>query len=221
MAKQKVPTFINIIGLSLGIACFTLFLFYAVNEFSFDKFNKNASHIYRVYEWYQGRGSDGDPSYSAYHPMPLGPAFKQDFPDVENYVRIRDSWGESFVRVSDNDVRRLKVSYANASLFSMFSFKFIYGNPRNALQGLQNLVLTQSKAKELFGTDNVIGRTVEIKTEDTFQAFTITAVTEDVPPNSSISYGLLCNFNFLATTKSGRQSVNNWHRSFLDWSECS
>src|SRR5205085_5147915 len=86
MNRQKVPAFINIIGLSLGIACFTLFLFYAVNEFSFDKFNKNASNIYLTFEWYQG-SNGGDPVYGTYLPMPLGPALKQDLPDVENYVR--------------------------------------------------------------------------------------------------------------------------------------
>ncbi|HEY6974952.1 MAG TPA: ABC transporter permease, partial [Chitinophagaceae bacterium] len=214
MKKQKVPAFINIIGLSLGIACFILFLFYAVNELSFDSFNKNASNIYRVYAQFQGRGGEGD-DYSTYHPMPLGPALKRDFPDVENYIRLRDSWGESFVRISDNDVRRVKVSYADPELFTVFSFKFIYGTPQKAFENLQSIVLTQSKAKELFGTDNVIGRTIEIKTEDAFQPFTVSAVTEGVPSNSSISYDAVCNFHYFETTKYGQGSVNEWYRSFL------
>ena len=214
MKKQKVPAFINVIGLSLGIACFTLFLFYAVNEFSFDSFNKNAANIYRVYGQFQGRDGEGD-NYSTYHPMPLGPAFKRDFPDVENYVRLRDSWGESFVRLGNNDIRRVKVSYADPELFSVFSFKFIYGTPKKAFENLQSVVLTQSKAKELFGNDNAIGRTIEIKTEDTFQPFTVSAVTEDVPPNSSISYDAVCNFHYFEATNSGKKSINEWHRSFL------
>jgi putative ABC transport system permease protein len=212
MAKQKVPAFINIIGLSLGIACFTLFLFYAVNEFSFDRFNKNASNIYRAYIWLQGRDG-GSPNYGIYLPMPLGPALKQDLPDVENYVRIRNGWGDNFVRVNNNDVRRLNVSYADPQLFSVFTFKFIYGNAKTALQNMQSLVLTQSKAKEIFGTDNVIGRTLEIKVDDKFQTFTVSAVTENIPPNSSISYDLLCSFHFLETTKQAQAFMNNWSNS--------
>ncbi len=209
MAKQKVPAFVNIIGLSLGIACFTLFLFYGVNEFSFDRFNKNASNIYRAYIWLQGHDG-GDAMYGTYMPMPLGPALKQDLPDVENYVRVQNAWSESFVRVNDNDVHRLKVSYADPQLFSVFSFKFIYGNAKSALQNMQSIVLTQSKAKEIFGTDNVIGRTIEIKVDDKFQPFTVSAVTENIPANSSLTYDLLCSFHFLETAKRAQNFVNNW-----------
>src|SRR6267378_7565952 len=86
LARQKVLAFINILGLSLGLACFILFLLYAVNEFSFDRFHKNEASIYRVYRWteaMQGEDASGD----IYLPMPLGPALKQDLPDIENYVR--------------------------------------------------------------------------------------------------------------------------------------
>ncbi len=214
MKKQKVPAFINIIGLSLGIACFTLFLLYTLNEFSFDKFNKNAANIYRVYLQVQGQRGE-DMHYSTYHPMPLASALKRDVPGVENTVRIQDAWGQSFIKLSDNNIMRQKVSYADPSLFSIFSFKFIYGNAQTALQSMQNIVLTEKKAKELFGTTNVLGRTIEIKTDNTFQPFTISAVTENVPPNSSINYDLLCSFQFLETTENGKQSVNNWHRSSL------
>src|SRR3979409_288130 len=87
LAKQKILAFINIFGLSVGIACFSLFLLYAVNEFSYDRFHKNADHIFRVAQLWTGnkdRGSSGDASVST----PLGPALKQDFPDVENFVRF-------------------------------------------------------------------------------------------------------------------------------------
>src|SRR3984893_688450 len=93
MAKQKILAFINIFGLSVGLACFSLFMLYAVNEFSFDRFHKNASHIYRVYEWTEGlKGSE--PGGDAWLYMPLGPAMKKDFPDVENYVRYQQSFDE-------------------------------------------------------------------------------------------------------------------------------
>ena len=87
LATQKTLAFINVAGLSIGLACFSLFLLYSVNELSFDRFHKNADNIYRVYEWTEGRpGTDAHGDAGLY--MPLGPAMKHDFPDVENYVRF-------------------------------------------------------------------------------------------------------------------------------------
>src|SRR5882757_5428803 len=102
LAKQKGLSFINVFGLSVALACFTLFLLYSVNEFSFDRFHKNAKNMYRVY-LHVGE-LHGEPARnSSYLPVPLGPALKQDLPEVEEFVRIRDSRTENFIRV-DNKV---------------------------------------------------------------------------------------------------------------------
>jgi len=209
--KQKALSFINVFGLSVGLACFILFLLFAVNEFSFDRFHKNADNIYRVYRWtiaMNGRQPEGDP----YLPAPLGPAMKQDLPEVKNFVRLRLGWGKSFVRV-DNKVSRETVTSADPQLFSVFSFPLKYGNPETALKEFQNIVLTKEKAKQLFGTENVVGRTLEIKVDDAFVPFTVSAVAEDIPANSSIQFDLLGSFEYMLTTKSGERSVNNWNRS--------
>ena len=120
LGRQKILSVINISGLSIGLACFSLFLLYSVNEFSFDRFHKNADNIYRVYRWSvadERPGAQGD----VYMPSPLGPAMKADLPDVKEYVRFRDGWGESFIKV-DGNVRKMNVSYADPSIFSVFSF---------------------------------------------------------------------------------------------------
>ena len=92
LLMHKGLAFINVFGLSVGIACFSLFLLYAVNELNFDTFHKNANNIYRVYEWVQGMNS-GEPSPSTSLPMPLAGALKKDLPDVMNAVRIRGDRG--------------------------------------------------------------------------------------------------------------------------------
>jgi len=209
--RQKALAFINVFGLSVGLACFILFLLFAVNEFNFDRFHKNADNIYRVYRWtiaMNGQQPEGDP----YLPAPLGPALKQDLPDVKNFVRIQPGWGKSFVKV-DNKVTREAVVAADPQVFSVFSFPLKYGNPETALKELQNIVLTKEKAKQLFGTDNVVGRALEIKVDDAFVPFTVSAIAEDIPANSSIRFDLLSSFEYMLTTKSGKRSVNNWHRS--------
>ena len=211
LGRQKVLSFINISGLSIGLACFILFLLFAVNEFSFDRFHKNASNIYRIYRWndaMSGRDAGGD----VYMPSPLGPALKQDFPDVVSYTRFRDGWGANFVKIDDK-IKTVRLSSADPQFFSIFTFPFIYGNPKEALKNVQDIVITKSKANELFGTDNVLGRTIEIKVVDDFTAFTITGVTEDIPANSSISFDMLSSFAYWETIRYGKNGINNWHRS--------
>jgi len=213
LARQKVLTFINVFGLSVGLACFTLFMLYAVNEFSFDRFHENADRIFRVYRWSEaisGDDAEGDP----YMPMPLGPALKQDFADVENFVRFRDAWGEDFTRVN-NAVSRLGVTYADPQIFSVFSFRLLRGDPATALQDAHSIVLAEKTALRLFGETDPVGKMLEIKVEDKFEPFTVTAVAEDLPANSSIQFDLLANFEFLTNTDWGRRSQDNWFRSSL------
>ncbi|MFT3679005.1 MAG: ABC transporter permease [Ferruginibacter sp.] len=211
ISRQKVLSFINVSGLSIGIACFTLFLLFAVNELNYDRFHKNAANIYQVYLWGDDFG-DHKAGGSAYLPMPLGAAMKKDFPDVVDFTRFRSSWSGNFMKLTDNDVRRVKMSYADPQFFSIFSFNLKYGAPATALKDLHSLVLTSSKAKELFGNDNVVGRTVQVKVNEDFIPFNITAVAEDIPSNSSIGFEALANFVFLETVAEKR-SADNWRRS--------
>lgn len=211
LGRQKFLSFINISGLSIGLACFSLFLLYSVNEFNFDRFHADANNIYRVYRWSEslnGQESSGD----VYMPSPLGPALKADLPEVKNYVRFQEGWGESFIK-ADGKVLRAEMSYADPSVFSVFTFPLKYGTAHGALKELQSLVITRSKAKELFGLDNVVGRTIEIKIGEEFVPFTVSAVAENIPANSSIQFNILGNFNYWETTPYGKRGVNNWRRS--------
>jgi putative ABC transport system permease protein len=210
LGRQKVLSIINVLGLSLGLACFSLFLLYAVNEFSFDRFHKNADNLYRVYfhaDPFNGNGEQG----SSYLPIPLGPAMKQDFPEVENFVRVQSAGIESFVK-ADNKVTRVRVSCADPQFLSVFSFKLLYGN-NDALKNPRNIILTKEKAQQLFGETNVIGKTVEIKTEEEFVPFIVSAVADDIPSNSTIRFDIMGSFEYYLSTKGGKRGIDNWHRS--------
>src|SRR5690349_21060546 len=123
LTRQKVLAFINVFGLSAGLACFMLFLLYAVNEFNFDSFHKNAKNIYRIYEWTQGHAGQ-EPHGDAGLYMPLGPAMKNDLPDVENYVRFQAAWDNKFVRTTNHAIQ-LPVAFADPQIFSVFTFKLL------------------------------------------------------------------------------------------------
>ncbi|MFT3911710.1 MAG: ABC transporter permease [Ferruginibacter sp.] len=211
LSKQKGLAFINVFGLSVGLACFSLFLLYAVNEFSFDRFHKNADDVYRVYRWTEAMKGD-EAHGDSYMPIPLGPAMKQDLPDVVNYVRMRDGWGESFIK-ADDKVTRLPVLYADPQMFSVFSFKFLSGNPANALQNQRNIVLSNKTALQLFGKTDVIGKTVEIKADTSFEPFTVSAVAEDAPVNSTIQFSIVASWAFMESMEHNKAQLVNWRRS--------
>lgn len=208
LAKQKGLSFINIFGLSVGIACFSLFTLYAVNELNFDNFHNNAESIYRVYQWDESQNT-GD----TYHPMPLGSAMKRDLRGVKDYVRIRNAWRESFIK-ADDKVARGKISFADPHFFSVFSFRFKEGNAASALADLYSVVLTEETAIKIWGKTNVVGKRLQIKVQDVFVPFIVTGVAENIPSNSSITFDMLGNFNFLTTvTPDGRSQANNWRYS--------
>ena len=207
LSRQKTLAFINVFGLSVGIAFSILLLLYCVNELSFDRFHKNANNIYCLYDY--AKGLDGSSQYSATTAMPLGPTIKKDMPDVVEYVRLKQMSNEGYMRVN-NEVRSVKISFADPQFFSVFTFPLKFGNVSTALPGLNSLVVTASKAKELFGTDNVIGKTVELKVPEDFQTFIISAVAEDMPANSSVHFDVMGSFAFLQSTRFGTM-FNNWY----------
>lgn len=210
--KQSGLSLINILGLSIGLACFSLFLLYAINELTYDRMHQNADNIFRVYRWteaLEGMEARAD----AHLPMPLGPAMKEAFPDVEEVVRFRSAWGEDFVR-SNGQIQREGVTFADPNVFEVFSFPVVYGPEEGALEDLQSVVLTKSTAIRLFGEENPTGKTLEVKLEDSFQPFTVTAVVEDQPANSTIHFDVLANYQYLASkTRSGERYQGNWNRS--------
>src|ERR1700754_4880940 len=117
LGRQKVLTVINISGLSIGLACFSLILLFAVNEFSYDRFRANADHIFRVDEvWTRDDGSQAGDAGSN---VPLAPAMKKEFPDVVDAVRM-SATGQHIVKV-DGKVFRVPVKFADPGALKVFS----------------------------------------------------------------------------------------------------
>jgi putative ABC transport system permease protein len=212
LQKQKVFAFINVFGLSVGIACFSLLLLFAANEFSFDKFHKNAQNIYRPYvldNTLNGRPGEGNTDFSALT-ITMGEAMKRNLPDVVNYARLQLPWGENLVR-TDKNVFHASVTYADRSLFSVFTFPLKYGNTATALHEMNDIVLTESRAKELFGKDDVVGKIVEIQIGIAFQPFRISAVARDIPANSTIRFDVMGNFLFAQANNDHFMIGSNYH----------
>ncbi|BFP42846.1 ABC transporter permease [Flavobacteriaceae bacterium GF1] len=207
LKKNVMFSSINILGLGMGIACFTLFLLFALNEFNYNRFHTNADRIYRVYEWTEGiKGRTPQGFASAY--TPLGPSMKSDFTDIEHFVRVyRDE--EKFFKIG-TEISQSEISYADPELFKVFSFEILEGNSSDPLGDPNNIVLTENEAIRLFGSKNAIGQTLEIKTEDSFVPFKVSAVAENIPSNSSIQFSALGSYEYFLSTGLGKQTINNW-----------
>jgi putative ABC transport system permease protein len=213
LRKQPVISAINILGLSLGLACFTLFLLNVVDEFSFDRFHKNSDRLFRVYTHtaagFRNEAERKDP----YLPMPLGPAIQRDVPEVQAFTRLR-RWG-GFVQAPNGLFDEL-MSFADPALFSMFSFPLVFGDPEQALRDPFQVVLTEKTALKLFGERNPVGRSLEMKVLDQFESYTVSGVAADIPGNSSIEFGILLPMARYAAMPRGKEETDRWSRCSME-----
>ncbi|MBL0111418.1 MAG: ABC transporter permease [Saprospiraceae bacterium] len=208
--KQKGLTVTNVLGLSIGMASALLFMLYAVNEFSFDRFHQHNGRLYQMVNWMQPFGGRTEEAVHNYMPYPVGPALTAEMSGVESTVRMRSGWDESYVR-SNGIVQNAKISFADSNFFEVFSFPLLYGNKHVVLDQPHHLVLTEETAIRLFGEKNPTGKTLDIKLEDKFESYQVTGVAVNVPSNSTIKFDILLNFDRLYQTAQGIRSKNSWN----------
>lgn len=194
MLKNKTITLIDLIGLAVGLASVILILTYINNELSFDRFHKNEDRIYRgVIKTKSDNGIEISPQMIA----AVGPALSKEFPEIEKVVRFRYPESKYFGR-NNTEYFIKNVLYADSTLFDVFSFPLLSGNPKTALSKPYSVVLSAGTAEKMFGKENPIG---EMITLDNKELLTVTGVVEDAPVNSHIQYNALISFVSLYENK--------------------
>src|ERR1041385_746509 len=184
--RNKGFSLINIVGLSVGLACCMLIFLYTMDEVSYDRFNVNAANIYHLAV--DDQSPDGQVrKFSSTGDMP-GPNFKRQLPEIQDFVRIQ---GGSYTIKRGNEVFDQDALHVDSNFFSVFTFPMVYGKPQNALNDLHSVVLSEEVAEKYFGKGNPVGKTLDLKVDDKFQPFTVTAVTRKTPQNSSIKIKML------------------------------
>jgi len=188
---------INIVGIGLGLATCLLLSLWISHELSYDRFHEKGNRIYRASLEYSFGGQTAKTSVS---PTALLPALKKNFPEVEDGVRLynQSAWNPFIIKNGEMIFQEKKFYYADSTLFNLFSFKLLQGNPVKALIEPNTVVLTQAMARKYFGTEDVVGKTLTINNRVEYK---ITGVLEDLPSNSMIQFDFLGSFSSLDASK--------------------
>jgi putative ABC transport system permease protein len=207
ITRQKGYSLINIVGLGIGIAACLLILQYVSFELSYENFQVNKDRIYRVK---QDRYDNGKLSTEwAAGAYAVGNSFKDAIPEIEDYTKVlrRDP---VIAEVNNQPVQVKSAFFASGSFFRMFSFPLIAGNSNKALTDPYTAALSESTAKRLYGTTNIIGKRLTLNRSTDY---TVTAVYKDAPTNTQIKPDLLLSYaSFVkrSTDSTGRGPETAW-----------
>ncbi|NIR50303.1 FtsX-like permease family protein [candidate division KSB1 bacterium] len=201
--KHKLFSLINVSGLAIGMACCILILLWVEDELGYDTFHENANRIYRVIKLDKEDVTDGIARVGA----PWGPALFKDYPEVESFVRFR-FFSRSLVRYQDKVFFEEGGLYADSTIFDVFTFPLIKGNPKTALTQPNTLVISEDLAQKYFGDEEPIGKRLIIDNDEEYQ---VTGVVKNVPRNSHFHFDFLVSFVSYNFFDLNAWRMNNFH----------
>jgi putative ABC transport system permease protein len=199
LKKHKGYSFINISGLAIGMAVCMLIFMWILNELSYDKFHEKADRICRT-------TMDIEIGTTLHTPVSLtaaGPALVEDFPEVITAARV-DRPRRVSIKYEDKAYQEADVGFAENTIFDIFTFPFISGDPKTALEAPNTVVITESMAKKYFGDLDPLGKILRFNNETDFS---VTGVVKDVPPNSHFRFNMLRSFQTLMASGSVRDDM--------------
>ena len=203
--KSKLTSLINIGSLAVGIACCIIIILYVKNELTFDQFHSKADRIYRVWNEMEipGRGTNKQ----VYTPYNMTRLMAEDYEAIEAYT----TFSSTSLQVQYGDQHFPEtIHLASAGFFQMFDFESVEGSLDGALHQLENIVITEKIAHKYFGDKTAIGEQLEMPMGEGNRLFTVVAVLEDMPSNSSLT------FDFLVSDENAKYVfpeavINTWH----------
>ena len=186
LKKNKLYSFLNIAGLTVGTVCAALIFLWVEDELNF---NHNFSKRNYLYQVMQNQQSDAGINTSGSTPGPLAAALKTDIPGIANSGRL--SWAmDELVVLGDKSIKENGM-YADPSVLSMLTLVFIYGARETALNNPNEVVISETMSKKFFGNSNPVGKTITMNAKGAYSVdglYTVTGVFKDLPAN--------CDFHF-------------------------
>jgi putative ABC transport system permease protein len=204
--RYRTYSFINIVGLSIGMACAMLIIIWVDNEYSMEKFHKNGKdiHVLRTqFKYSDGRVDNGIASTG-----PLAPAIINDVPEIQEAVRV--TWNNKIlVRIGEKSSFEQSF-YADSAFFKVFSYQLIKGDSIKVLSKPYTVAISEKLAKKYFNNDNPLGKTIIIRDEKD-ELYTVTGVFKDVPRYSSQKFDVVLPFTNFASLYSSYVHWGNFN----------
>ena len=163
LRKQKSFVFINVVGLSIGLVCAIIIALFILYELSYDQYNENKESIYRVILNGKLGGQEVTVTSTA---SIIAPTMLNEFPEVESFLRL-NSWGETIIKYEDKFFTEDAFLEADSTFFDFFSIPLLRGNPKTVLAEPHYVVLSESAAEKIFGTEDPVNKLLQIGNEET------------------------------------------------------
>ena len=195
--KDKAYSFLNILGLTIGITCSLFLIMYILDELSFDRYHKNANSIYRIVS----NIKEPDNAFTwAVAQEPMAVELRDNYPEVINAVRFNGT-GKTLYKHGDKEFNETDFYTADSTVFDMFSYAFIAGDQRTALDNPFSIVLTKKIAEKYFNeVTAALGQSLQtVNNEGKTEDFKVTGIIEDVPLNSHFRFDALISSNTYPT----------------------
>jgi len=201
IAKNKFYSFLNILGLSVGLTAFIFLYLHISDEMSYDTYHENASRIHRIESNFFIAGKS---EMFAIVPVPMGPALQLEYPEIEKVVRIYGT-GNQLFRHGEKESYEEDFYFTDSTFFQVFTYNMIMGDPDKCLVEPYSIVLTKSTAEKYFGDENPMGKILESGND---RQLKVTGLIEDVPQNSHLKFDALVSGSTLAKER-GEEEFNS------------
>lgn len=207
LAKYKFISFINLFGLTVGLACCLLILSYILHETSYDKYNRQAARIYRVTRSFNNKDGIVSLHLGAVAP-PFGPLLQNDFPDIQKTTRLLPM-GNAPMRYGDKIFNEKELFCADTNFFSMFDVPVLKGNPQTALADPFSILLTPDLAGKYFGDADPMGKVIRMNNQYNLK---VTGIFQPFPSAAHLHPKVLISFNTLKDS-----AIYGEHNLMTNW----
>lgn len=205
IARNSFYSILNLSGLIIGMTTFLLLTQYVIHEYSYDNFLKNSDRIFRIQ---QDRYNQGNLTTQwASGCAGIGPALKENFPEVEYLVRLRRQ--TAILSIDDRVFREEDIFFAESDFFRVFSIPLQEGIDSIVLKEPYSIVLSISMAKKYFGDEDPVGQTVRFYDDAEMK---VTGLFNDLPGNTHMKFNALISFSTWASWFNDPNDLNTW-----DW----
>lgn len=203
LLRNRTYSILNLLGLTIGLACAILLFIDVYYDLSYDKFNKNYHRLYNINSWMPNSNGKG---YSNNENSALiGPMLKDQVPEVEDFTRVIN---KQFVFKTDDKSFLESGIYADNNFFTTFSFSLKEGDVKSVLNGNNSIVISERMAKKFFDNNNCIGKVLTLKNENVFENFQIAGVFNDIQDQSSIKFDFVIPLSKFLADNSWANKIN-------------